>query len=109
LPEDSGASGSEFEMMCGCPKELFIALGEVISHGKTYLSGEISTVEFRTGLAKSDRLLRAWQAKRDIYLQTIHTGDYWLTRFAMLQFYESCESQIPSRGMLTLLKSNGEW
>jgi len=53
-------------MMCGCPKELFLALGEVIFKGKMYLSGEISTVEFRTSLAKSERL-RDWQAKRDIF------------------------------------------
>jgi hypothetical protein len=62
-----GASGFEFEMMCGCPKKLFIALGEVISNGKMHLSGEISKVEFRASLAKSERLLRDWQAKRDIY------------------------------------------
>jgi hypothetical protein len=61
------AIGFEFEMMCGCPKELFIALGDVISKGKIHLSGEISTVEFRTSLAKSERLLRDWQPRRDIY------------------------------------------
>jgi hypothetical protein len=44
--------------MCGCFKELFIALGEVVSKGKMHLSGEKSAVEFRTSLAKSERLLR---------------------------------------------------
>lgn len=65
--------GYEFEMMCGCPKELFLALGEVIFKGKMYLSGEISTVEFRTSLAKSERL-RDWQAKRDIFPTN---GPHW--------------------------------
>ena len=63
----AGAIGYESEMMCGCPKELFIALGEVISKGKIHLSGELSTVEFRTSLAKSERLLRDWQPKCEIY------------------------------------------
>lgn len=62
-----GAIGYEFEIMCGCPKELFIALGEVISKGKMHLSGELSTVEFRKSLANSERLLRDWQPKRETY------------------------------------------
>lgn len=100
-----GAIGYEFEMMCGCPTELCTAHGEVISKGKMHLSGELSTVEFRTPLAKSERLLRDWQPQHEIY--PTNDPHWWLLaddfrHASMLRVF-----QTPSSGMRIHLKCNG--
>ena len=61
------ASGPEFEVICGCPKELFLILGDVTAKGKLHLAKEISTDTFERLLAKNERELLIWNENRDIY------------------------------------------
>ena len=61
------ASGAEFEVTCGCPKELFLILGDVMAKGKLYRAKELATDSFERMLARSERELLVWDENRDIY------------------------------------------
>ena len=61
------ASGADFEITCGCPKELFLILGDVMERGKLYLAGQITAETFERKLARNERELLIWNEERDIY------------------------------------------
>lgn len=58
------------EKVTGCPAELFLSIGEVLSHGKAYLEDALSYEDFSDMLSKTEDFLRAWDEDRDIYPST---------------------------------------
>lgn len=61
------ASGNDFAIMAGCPRDIFLAIGEVISEGKRHLLGHISEAQFRTSLSQCETQLRAWDENKYNY------------------------------------------
>lgn len=61
------ASDYRFEMMIGCPREIFLVMGNVFSMAKQHMDGMISEAAFQEMLTVSENDLRVWDADRHIY------------------------------------------
>ncbi|RDW87738.1 hypothetical protein BP5796_03432 [Coleophoma crateriformis] len=54
------ASDNNFAVMAGCPRDIFLAIGTVLSEGKRHALGLLSEPEFRSILHEQRLYLREW-------------------------------------------------
>ncbi|KAL2856438.1 fungal-specific transcription factor domain-containing protein [Aspergillus pseudoustus] len=61
------ASGHRFELVNGCPREIFLIIGRVLDKAKEYKMGWTTDEDFRSTLMSAKFELHAWDAKSKTY------------------------------------------
>ncbi|KAL2809429.1 fungal-specific transcription factor domain-containing protein [Aspergillus granulosus] len=63
----ASASGHRFELVNGCPREIFLIIGRVLDKAKEYKMGWTTEEDFRSTLMAARFELYAWDAKSKTY------------------------------------------
>lgn len=63
----ASASGDRFELVNGCPREIFLVIGRVLDKAKEYKSGWTTDDDFRSTLLLATRDLYSWNPRDKTY------------------------------------------
>jgi hypothetical protein len=63
----ASAGGDRFELVNGCPREIFLIIGSVLEKAKEYKMGWTTDEDFRSTLMAAKFELHAWDAKSKTY------------------------------------------
>ncbi|KAJ0426897.1 fungal-specific transcription factor domain-containing protein [Aspergillus carlsbadensis] len=63
----ASAGGHRFELVNGCPREIFLIIGAVLEKAKEYKMGWTTDEDFRSTLMSAKFELHAWDAKNKTY------------------------------------------
>ena len=94
-----------FETVTGCPPDIFLTIGDVLSDGKDYMAKRIPLERFKHDLTESESILREWSEDQEIYPTTDtswkllanayrHVGLLRIMRFPDSFVIPSCDSKI---------------
>jgi len=63
----ASASGDRFELVNGCPREIFLVIGRVLDKAKEYKNGWTTDGDFRSTLLLANRDLYSWNPRDKTY------------------------------------------
>ncbi|KAL4933268.1 uncharacterized protein BDV17DRAFT_105561 [Aspergillus undulatus] len=79
----ASASGDLFELVNGCPREIFLIIGRVMDKAKEFKHGRTTKDDFRFTLSSANRELRSWDPTSKTYPSS---DPRWLSVAVSFQF-----------------------
>ncbi|KAL4899624.1 hypothetical protein BDW74DRAFT_189005 [Aspergillus multicolor] len=79
----ASAGGHRFELVNGCPREIFLIIGRALEKAKEYKNGWTTEEDFRSTLLLANQELYSWDPKRKVYPSS---DSRWMSVAVAFQF-----------------------